>query len=355
MRKSASYRVPTGLDARGRSGALIGCFVVQGTPTPTWSLYEQVSCFHGFALAIKRLTSCRRLLSLQAIDCRGSLESLKGGGCDGSFRVAVTGLALLLVGENTAFLFGVRVSREANSIFVLSFHGSVERILGGSGGSIRSVGGFLYRGKGVQGTDGGNHSTQGSDNGKSHKNFLEPILFIALGLLITGCGIRSVLYGPSNDSSGGVLVILSGIAVYACGIALAFDRLLNRAGLRAKRVGYFLKPAVNPIHAGIQCLGGILKRDETRISRRPQGWRELQETCNGSPSKAKDNCGSEEEEAEGKNWLWGTGRWLLSRIAPSFLKRVRRLAWDGPPGRSQTRWLSSPGFTRGYSRTSLRE
>jgi hypothetical protein len=41
--------------------------------------------------------------------------------------------------------------------------------------------------------------------------------------------------------------------------------------------------------------------------------------------KPKISCGSE-EKTEGKNWLWGTGCWLLSRIAPSFLKRVRRLA-----------------------------
>jgi hypothetical protein len=32
---------------------------------------------------------------------------------------------------------------------------------------------------------------------------------------------------------------------------------------------------------------------ETRISRRPEGWRELQEISSGSPSKAKDSCGSE--------------------------------------------------------------
>lgn len=56
--------------------------------------------------------------------------------------------------------------------------------------------------------------------------------------------------------------------------------------------------------------------DETRIPRRPEGWRELHEISNGGPSKAKDSCGSE-ESAEGET-CWqeqGLERFLFPVLA----------------------------------------
>jgi hypothetical protein len=51
-------------------------------------------------------------------------------------------------------------------------------------------------------------------------------------------------------------------------------------------------------HGSVSTFRRISGKDETRISRRPQGGRELQEISNGAPSKAKDSY-EPEETAEG--------------------------------------------------------
>ena len=136
-----------------------------------------------------------------------------------------------------------------------------------------------------------------------------PVLLMTLGLLIAGLSVCRGLDSSGDHPGGFALLIVSGFIVYGYGVNLLFERILNRAKAKLypieKGFNATWKPHTN------QLFRGIIARDETRISRRPQGWRELQEISNGCPSKAKDNCGSE-GSAEGETcWQEQGLEWFL--------------------------------------------
>ncbi len=76
-----------------------------------------------------------------------------------------------------------------------------------------SIGALLNFGKGAPRADGSGDRAQCGDDGENHKKYLKPVLFLALGVLIIGCGLRSVIYGSGNDPGGFILLALGGLAV----------------------------------------------------------------------------------------------------------------------------------------------
>lgn len=119
-------------------------------------------------------------------------------------------------------------------------------------------------------------------------------LFAVSLLTIGSIGLFALVWIDERGGDPGYITPLyfssfSGIVV---GGSLLLDRFINRAKLAAQQFHQSFKLMWE--HRFAPTLWRrIVAADETRISRRPEDWRELQETCNGGPSKAKDNRGSE--------------------------------------------------------------
>ncbi len=111
--------------------------------------------------------------------------------------------------------------------------------------------------------------------------FLLPIIFLFIGALFCVRALTNLALRDSEDPSLPPFFIAGILGTLTCLYSISYliaQRYLNRAKANDD---CFNKP-FNPKrpHAINQLFWGIMPRDETRIPRRPEDWRELQETCN---------------------------------------------------------------------------
>jgi hypothetical protein len=110
--------------------------------------------------------------------------------------------------------------------------GNLELRICGISSALGGIGTFFNLRESEPRTYRGSDSPSSCKKSEQHKGYLQPIFLIALGLFGAGYFTGRFINGAGDNPGKFPLLVLAGFAVYAYGVCLLFERILNKRSTR---------------------------------------------------------------------------------------------------------------------------